>query len=169
LDFNLQLFQEKLYSKKHTFSVNAFAGSVDYRELEKGYMKAISSKITKGLPVGAILNCADNTGVKQLEIIAVRGFKGKRRTKPSAGVASVIVCRVKTGTEKVRHEIFKAVIIRQKKEYRRPDGIRISFEDNAAILVDDKFEPKGSIIKGPVAKEAVERFPTIGKIANMVV
>ena len=132
-------------------------------------MKAISAKVTKSLRVGSKLNCADNTGAKILQIIAVRGYKGKRRTKPSAGVADVVVCRVYKGTEKVRHQVFKAVVIRQKKEWRRANGIRISFEDNAAIIVDDKFMPKGSLIKGPVAKEVVERFPAIGKLASMIV
>lgn len=132
-------------------------------------MKAIPTKITKSLPVGAKINCADNTGAKILQIISVRGFKGTRRTKPAAGVADFVTCRVYKGNEKVRKEIHKAVIIRQKKEYRRQDGMRISFEDNAAVLVTDKGEARGSIIKGAVAKEAIQRFPTIGKIANMVV
>ena len=65
--------------------------------------------------------------------------------------------------------MFRAVIIRQRKEYRRPSGMRVSFEDNAAVLVDDKNEPKGSLIKGPVAKEVVERFPTISKVASIIV
>ncbi len=132
-------------------------------------MKAIPTKVTKTLQIGSVLNCADNSGVKKLQIISVRGFKGKRKTKPSAGVASLIRCRVKVGTEKVRHEVFHAVIIRQRKEYRRSSGVRISFEDNAAVIVDEKFEPKGSLIKGPVAREVVKRFPTIGKIASIVV
>ncbi|UCD07793.1 MAG: 50S ribosomal protein L14 [Candidatus Aenigmatarchaeota archaeon] len=132
-------------------------------------MKAISTKITKALPVGAIINCADNTGAKELQIISVRGFKGPRRTKPVAGVADFVTCRVYRGDEKVRKEIHKAVIIRQRKEYRRSDGMRISFEDNAAVLVNEKGEARGSLVKGPVAKEAVQRFPTIGKIASTVV
>jgi large subunit ribosomal protein L14 len=132
-------------------------------------MKAIQTKITKPLPVGAKINCADNTGAKVLQIISVRGFKGTRRTKPTAGVADFVTCRVYKGDEKVRKEIHKAVIIRQRKEYRRANGMRISFEDNAAVLVTDKGEARGSIIKGPVAKEAVQRFSTIGKIANIVV
>ena len=132
-------------------------------------MKAISSKVTRALPVGAIINCADNTGVKMFQIISVYGYKGKRRTKPSAGVGSLVACRVYKGTEKVRHEVFRAVIIRQKKEYKRPDGMSISFEDNAAVVVNEKGEPRGTIIKGPVAREAVERFPAIGKIASIIV
>jgi large subunit ribosomal protein L14 len=132
-------------------------------------MKAISSKVTKGFSTKSLLNCADNTGAKVLEIIGVKGFKGKRRSKPRAGVASLVWCRVYTGTEKVRHEVHRAVIIRQKKEYMRPNGVRIQFEDNAAVIIDEKGDPKGSQIKGPVAKEVVERFPTVGKIATIVV
>lgn len=132
-------------------------------------MKAISSKVTKCLPVGAIITCADNTGVKEMQIISVRGYKGIRRSKPKAGVGSHVNIRVIRGIEKVRHEVHKAVIIRQRKEWKRPDGTSISFEDNAGVLVDDKSDARGSFIKGPVAKEAVERFPTIGKISRMVV
>lgn len=132
-------------------------------------MKAISSKVTYGLSTKSLVKCADNTGAKILEIISVKGFKGKRRAKPKAGVGNMVLCRVYSGTEKVRHEIHRAVIVRQKKEYRRPDGMHVQFEDNAAVIIDEKGEPKGSQIKGPVAKEAVERFPTIGKIATIVV
>jgi len=132
-------------------------------------MKAISTRVSKSLPVGAKLICADNTGAKIIEIISVKGYKGKRKTKPTAGVANWISVKVIKGDEKVRHEVHKAVIIRQRREYRRANGIRISFEDNAAVLISDKGEARGSMIKGPVAREAVERFSTIGKIANQVV
>ena len=132
-------------------------------------MKAISAGMTRTIMVGTKLNCADNTGAKILQVISVRGYKGRRRMKPSGGVASLVTCRVYRGEEKVMHQIFKAVIIRQRKEYRRPDGIRISFADNAAIIVDDKLEPKGTLIKGPVAREVVERFPSLGKQAGTIV
>jgi len=132
-------------------------------------MKSITSRTGEPLQVGSVLRCADNTGVKELEIISVRGFKGIRRARPSAGVADLVVCRVRTGTEKVRHQVFKAVIVRQKKEFMRPDGLRVQFEDNAAVVVDDKFDPKGTMIKGPIAKEVIERFKTVGKIASTVV
>ncbi len=132
-------------------------------------MKAVTTRITKALPVGAIISCADNTGAKELQIISVRGFKAHRKLLPAAGVADLVTCRVYRGIEKVRHEVMKAVIIRQKKPWRRLNGMRISFEDNAAVIVDDKFTPKGTMIKGPVAKEVVERFPAIGKLASMIV
>ena len=132
-------------------------------------MKAVSANITKCLMVGSRLKCADNSGAKMLRIIAVRGFKGKRRTKPSAGVASWVFCKVVKGNEKVRHQVLKCIIVRQKKEYRRASGVRISFEDNAAIIINEKGEPQGSMIKGPIAREAVERFSMVGKIASQVV
>ncbi len=132
-------------------------------------MKGIGSKITKALNVGSYVKCADNTGAKVLQIIAVRGYKGVRRRYPRAGVADIVYCSVKKGDPKLRKQVVMAVIIRQKKEYRRPDGMRIKFEDNAAVLINEKLEPRGSEIKGPVAKEVVERFPALGKVATMVV
>ncbi|MFH1978506.1 MAG: 50S ribosomal protein L14 [Candidatus Aenigmatarchaeota archaeon] len=132
-------------------------------------MKAISANMTRCLPVGARINCVDNSGAKIIRIISVRGFKGIRRTIPSTGIAGLFQCKVLKGNEKVRHLVHKAVIVRQTKEFRRADGTRVSFEDNAAVLVDDKGDPKGNSIKGPIAREVVERFPTIGKIASTVV
>jgi len=132
-------------------------------------MKAVSAKVTKCLPIGAVLTCADNSGAKELQIISVFGFKGRWRMRATGGVGSYISCRVFKGNEKVRHEVFKAIIIRQRKEYKRPNGMTIAFEDNAAVIVNEKGEPKGTLIKGPVAKEAVERFPLVGKISSIVV
>ncbi len=132
-------------------------------------MKAISSHIVKALNTRSKLVCADNSGAKILEIISVRGFKGKRRTIPRAGVADVVSCKVIIGNEKVRHEVHKVIVIRQRKEYRRKDGTRISFDDNAGVIVNENFEPTGTLIKGPIAREVVERFPVVGKIASIVV
>lgn len=132
-------------------------------------MKAISASMTKGLQVGSQLKCADNSGAKILEVISVRGYRGRRRSRPSSGVADQVSCKVISGIESVRHEVHRAIVIRQKKEYKRLDGSRVSFEDNAGIVVNEKFEPKGTLVKGPVAKEVIERFPTVGKIASIVV
>ncbi|MEM5819670.1 MAG: uL14 family ribosomal protein, partial [Candidatus Aenigmatarchaeota archaeon] len=73
------------------------------------------------------------------------------------------------GDTKIKHEVVLAVVVRQKKEYRRANGMRIKFEDNAVVLVNERGEPRGTRIKGPIAKEVVERFSAIGKIASMVV
>jgi large subunit ribosomal protein L14 len=132
-------------------------------------MKAISSSKGATIQTGTKLKCADNSGANLLEVISVMGFKGIRKARPTAGIADVDICRVYSGNEKVRHQIFKAVIIRQRKEYRRANGMRIEFEDNAGVLLNDKFDPTASLVKGPVAREAVERFKTVGKISSIIV
>ncbi len=132
-------------------------------------MKGITSKITKALNVGSYLVCADNSGARVLKIIGVRTYKGRRGRMAKAGIADMVKVVVKDGDPKVRGQLFWAVIIRQKKEIRRANGLRVKFEDNAAILVNEEGEPKGTEIKGPVAKEVVERFSAIGKIASIVV
>ncbi len=132
-------------------------------------MKAISSSKGACIQTGTILKCADNSGANLLEVISVRGFKGIRRAKPTAGIADVVICRVYSGNEKVRHQVFKTVIVRQRKEYKRANGMRIEFEDNAGVLVNEKFDPTATMIKGPVAREVVERFKTLGKIASIIV
>ena len=132
-------------------------------------MKAVKARVTRGIPVGSYIVCADNTGAKVLQIISVKGYKGVRRRRAAAGVGDMVKVTVKEGDVKVRGQVFDAVIIRQKKEYRRKEGIRVCFEDNAAVLVSPEGEPKGTEIKGPVAREAVERFSSIGKIATLIV
>ena len=132
-------------------------------------MKGVRAKITKALPAGARLDCVDNTGAKVLQIIAVKGYRGVKNRYPKAGVGDMVVVAVKKGRPEIKKQILKAVIIRQRKEYRRPSGLRVRFEDNAAVIVDDRGTPKGSEIRGPVAREAVERFSAIASAATMIV
>ncbi len=132
-------------------------------------MKGIRSKITKGLNVGSYVNCVDNSGATILKIIGVYGYKGKRKRMPKAGLADMVRVSVVEGIPKLKHQKYWAVIVRQRKEFRRVDGLRVKFEDNAAILVNEEGEPTGTEIKGPIAKEVVERFSAIGKIASIVV
>lgn len=132
-------------------------------------MKGLTAKMTKPIQLKSRLNCADNTGAKELELISVKGYKGRLRRLPKAGIGDVVICSVKKGKEKVRGTVVYAVIVRQKKEYRRADGTRVKFTDNAAILVNPKtFEPQGTEVRTVVAKEAVERFSPIGKISSIV-
>jgi large subunit ribosomal protein L14 len=132
-------------------------------------MKAVSSNPIRSIPLKARLVCADNSGAKTLELINVRGYHMKLRRIPKAGIGDIIICSVKKGKEKIRHEVVYAVIVRQKQAYKRSDGTRVKFEDNAAVLVNPKtFEPIGTEIRSVIAKEVVERFTPIGKIASMV-
>ena len=126
-------------------------------------------KISRGLPVGARIRCADNTGARELKLIQVVGYKGRLRRVPAARVGDMVVVTVTKGKPEMRKQIFKAIVIRQRKPYRRADGTWVQFEDNAAVLVTDDGELKGSEIRGPVAKEAAERWPGIARAASIIV
>ncbi len=132
-------------------------------------MKAITSNVTKSLPIGARLQCVDNTGAREVEVISVKGYKGVRRRLASAGVGDMIVISVKKGNVEMRREVTTAVVVRQKKEYKRADGLRVKFEDNAAVIITPEGALKGSEIRGPVAKEAADRWPDIGSAASIIV
>jgi large subunit ribosomal protein L14 len=132
-------------------------------------MKALSSKISKSLCTASKLTCDDNSGAKIVKIIGKVGYKGTKAKYITAGICDVIIVSVKKGSPKIRKKIEKAVVIRQKKPIRRSNGLRVMFEDNAAIIVDDNNLPKGSEIKGAVAREVAERFPKLAAIASSVV
>ncbi|MCX6749448.1 MAG: 50S ribosomal protein L14 [Candidatus Pacearchaeota archaeon] len=132
-------------------------------------MKAISAKITPGLNLGAILVAADNSGAKLVRLVSVKRGKGKKGKQGNARVADMVKVSVRKGLPDMRGKVFDAVIVRQKKSYRRLNGERIAFEDNAvAILKDEKGNPQGTQIKGPVAREVMERWPSVAKIAAIV-
>lgn len=132
-------------------------------------MKAIGASASRGLGQKSRCFCADNSGAKEVEIISVMGYKGRKRRNPSAGIASMVNVVVKKGKPEIRKKVEKAVIVRVKKEYRRRDGTRIKFEDNAVVLVDEKGVPKGSEIKGVIAKEVGERWPKVAGIASLII
>jgi large subunit ribosomal protein L14 len=132
-------------------------------------MRGLGARIPKGLTAGSQLTCDDNSGAKVVAIIGVAGWRGKLRRYPAAGISDVIIVSVKKGSVQMRKKVVRAVIVRQRKEFRRPDGMRISFEDNAAVLVDDQGLPVGSEIKGAVAREVAERFPKVAAIAPIVI
>merc|ERR1712072_325126 len=122
-----------------------------------------------GLPVGAVLNCADNSGAKNLYIMSVCGIKGRLNRLPAAGVGDMIICTVKKGKPELRKKVLQGVVVRQRKAFRRKDGIYINFEDNAGVIVNPKGEMKGSAINGPVAKECADLWPKIASNANSIV
>ncbi len=98
------------------------------------------------------LKAADNTGVRQLMCINVPGGTGKR----FARVGDIIVASVKKATPDAvvkKGEVVRAVVVRCASQYRRADGSFIRFDENAAVVLDDKNNPKGTRIFGPVARE----------------
>ncbi len=133
-------------------------------------MKAVKAKITKGLPFGSMVPVCDNSGAKIIKIFAVKRHKTVKGRYPAAGVADLVLGSVVKGRPDMRKQVVFAVVVRQRKEYKRPDGMRIKFEDNAVVVVkDDKGNPKGTIFKGAIAKEVCERWPAIAKVANIIV
>jgi len=111
----------------------------------------------------------DNSGAKIISVIAVPGYHGVNRRQPSAAVGDIIVASVKKGTPEMRRQVVYAVIVRQRRPFRRPDGTMVTFEDNAAVVTTEEGETKGTDIKGPVAREAAERWPRIAATASMIV
>ena len=133
-------------------------------------MKAVKAKVVRSLPVGANISTCDNSGAKIIEIISVYNYKGVKRRKPAAGVGDMIRAAVKKGKPEMMKQMVYAIVVRQKKEYRRSNGMRIKFEDNAVVILkDEKGNPKGTIFKGPIAKEVADRWPAVAKIASIIV
>lgn len=125
-------------------------------------------RISLGLPVGAVMNCADNTGAKNLYIIAVKGIRGRLNRLPAAGAGDLVLATVKKGKPDLRKKVHLAVVVRQRKPYRRKDGTFIYFEDNAGVIVNNKGEMKGSTVNGPVAKECADLWPRIASNAPSI-
>ncbi len=132
-------------------------------------MKAINANSVKCLTQKSKCICADNSGAKIVEIITVFNFKTRKRMQPKAGIADMVNVVIKKGKPEIRKKVERAVLIRVKKAYKRNDGTRIKFEDNAVVLVDEKGLPKASEIKGVVAKEVGERWPKVAGIAQGIV
>ncbi|KAJ8126739.1 hypothetical protein O1611_g6899 [Lasiodiplodia mahajangana] len=122
-------------------------------------------RMTRGLPVGAIMNCADNSGARNLYIISVKGIGARLNRLPAAGVGDMVMA---TGKPELRKKVHPAVIVRQSKPWKRTDGVFLYFEDNAGVIVNVKGEMKGSAITGPVGKESAELWPRVASNAGVV-
>ena len=133
-------------------------------------MKAISAKVTKTLVRGSKIDVCDNSGAKRVFLVSIKGSKTRKGRYPTAGVGDLLKVSVVQGTQDIRKQLVPAILVRQRKEYRRPDGTRVKFEDNAVIICkDEKGNPKGTVFKGPIAKEAAERWIAVGKVAKIII
>jgi large subunit ribosomal protein L14 len=111
------------------------------------------------------LRVADNTGAKEILVIKVLG--GTRRRY--AGIGDVIIATVKGGSVK-KGEVVRCVVVRTRKERRRKDGSYIRFDENAAVVINDKLEPRGTRIFGPVGRELRDKkFMRIVSLAPEVI
>jgi len=115
------------------------------------------------------VNVADNTGAKEVRCITVLGGSGKRYAR----IGDIFTATVKVanpGGVVKKSDVVKVVLVRCKKGYRRKDGSYIRFDDNAAVIIDDQKNPKGTRIFGPVARELREKnFMKIISLAPEVI
>lgn len=130
-------------------------------------MKGLAAKIIKSLSIGSRLVCSDNSGAKEIEIIGVLGHKGARKRSFKAGICDIVIAAVKKGKPEMVKKVVRALVIRQRKEYKRANGMVIYFEDNAAVLLNEDNLPIGTEIKGVVAREVAERHPKVAAIASV--
>ncbi len=121
------------------------------------------------IQVQTMLNVADNSGAKKIQCIKILG--GTRRRY--AWIGDVIVGAVKEavpGAPVKKSDVVKAVIVRTRKEFKRHDGSTIKFDDNAAVILSDQVNPKGTRIFGPVTRELRDRnFMKIISLAPEVI
>jgi large subunit ribosomal protein L14 len=133
-------------------------------------MKAVSARTTRGLNIGSVLEATDNSGARIVRITGVKKGKSTRGRQQSAKIADWVKVSVRKGKPEMKGQVFDAVIVRQRMPYRRLTGERICFTDNAvALLKDEKGNPKGTQLKGAVAREVAERWPQVSAIAQAVV
>lgn len=133
-------------------------------------MKDMRSKVTKGLTVGSTIEPCDNSGAKLVRIVGVKKIRTVKGRYPSAGIGDLVLVSVKKGKADMRKQVVPAIIVRQRRAYRRPNGMRIKFEDNAVIILKDEAgNPKGTTFKGPIAREVAVRWPAVAKQADIIV
>lgn len=129
----------------------------------------VKFRMSLGLRNASLMNCADNTGAKNLYIFGVMGWGARLNRVPGACPGDMCLGTVKKGKPDLRKKPHPLVVIRQRKPYRRKDGVTIYFEDNAGVIVNPKGDMKGSAIAGPVAKECADVWPRIASAANCIV
>ncbi|NHJ22989.1 MAG: 50S ribosomal protein L14 [Candidatus Lokiarchaeota archaeon] len=134
-----------------------------------GKKKQVRARTSYGLQNGTQMFITDNSGAKIAQIINVDHAKTRLRRLPQATVGSVCSVTIKKGRPDLRGTIMKAVIVRQKMVYRRLDGTRLCFEDNAGVLITKEGDPKGTEIRGPIAREAAELFPRLASISSLII
>ncbi len=133
-------------------------------------MKAVPAKMTRGLNLGSLVVAADNSGARIVKLVGVKTGKTRRGRQQHVKIGDWVKVSVRQGLLEMKGKVFDAVVIRQKKPYRRNTGERIAFVDNAvALLKDEKGNPKGTQIKGPVSRDVAVRWPQVAKIAQFIV
>ena len=135
----------------------------------KSAMQGVKLKMALGLPVSALINCADNSGAKNLYIFAAKKIQAALNRLPSASVGDMVLCTVKKGKPDLKKKVLYGVIVRQRKPWRRRDGYFIYFQDNDGVIISNKGDMKGSSILGPIAKECADLWPKLAAASESVV
>ncbi|MDP3052872.1 MAG: 50S ribosomal protein L14 [bacterium] len=116
-----------------------------------------------------ILKTADNSGAKIIRCFRILGGTGRRYAR----IGDIIIASVQTAEPRKavkKKEIVRAVVVRQRQPLRRPDGSYVRFDENAAVLIDDKNEPRGTRVFGPIPQELKEKgFEKIITMAEEIV
>lgn len=128
------------------------------------------ARTSRGVQNGTNLIIADNSGAKIARIINVERSKPRQRRLPAATVGDLVTVTIKKTTKpELKGNVVKAIIVRQKMIFRRIDGTRICFDDNAGVLITKEGEPRGTEIRGPIAREAAEMFPRLASISSLII
>lgn len=134
-----------------------------------GRKRLVKPRTSYGVSNGTRLFITDNSGAKIAKIINVDQSKTRQRRLPKATVGDVVTVTIKKGKPELRGNILKAVVVRQRRIFRRIDGTRLCFEDNAGVIITPEGDPKGTEIRGPIAREAAEMFPRLASISSLIV
>jgi len=136
---------------------------------KSGRKRTSKPRTSAGLCNGSRVLIADNSGAKIAQIINVDHSKTRLRRLPKASVGDVCTVTIKKGRPELRGNVLKCVIVRQKMIYRRKDGTHLCFEDNAGVLISKEGDPRGTEIRGPIAREAAEQFPRLASISSLII
>ena len=133
-------------------------------------MKGLATHVIKTLVPGAVITCADNSGAYEFRMIHIIGkTEGRHGKMSAAGVGDIISASVIKGTATYLKKPVRVVLIRQKSQLRRSNGMRVKFEDNAGIMIGEDNLPIGTEVKGAMAREVVERFVKVAGVASRIV
>ncbi|ORD93660.1 RL23 [Enterospora canceri] len=130
--------------------------------------KKARTNITRGVQTETMMKVIDNSGAKEVKIIGVKHLQTSKNTIPKAGPGDVVRVSVRKGKPELRKKVVLAIVVRQRKIWKRKDGVNICFDDNACILVNENGELKGTQISGAIPREVAEAWPKIASQASSI-
>jgi large subunit ribosomal protein L14 len=133
-------------------------------------MNTVKTNFGRGLPVGTVCKCADNSGAKTYKIIGVYKLNACKRRVRSATISDTVSMVVKEGPRIIKKKVLRGVVVRQVRPiFRKNEGYRLSFNENAIVAIDKENNVVNTRIKGVVAREALIKIPSIGGKGAIIV